>query len=66
MIGWSSSCRPARVEELVASGAAERFDPGHGRIQKEWLSMRSESADDWLAMAIESEVFVGRSERKAG
>lgn len=49
-----------RVEELVAQGLGDRFDPGHGRVQREWLSLRSASADDWLAMAIESEAFVDR------
>ena len=28
----------SRVDELVAAGEGDRFDPGHGRIQKEWLS----------------------------
>jgi hypothetical protein len=49
-----------RVEELVAAGAGERFDPGHGRVQREWLSILSASPDDWLALATESEAFVGR------
>jgi TfoX/Sxy family transcriptional regulator of competence genes len=50
----------SRVDELVAAGAGERFDPGHGRIQREWLSVASSAADDWLALAIESEEFVSR------
>ena len=28
-----------RVNELVAAGAGERFDPGHGRLMKEWISL---------------------------
>ena len=48
-----------RVEELVAEGAGERFDPGHGRPQREWLSVASSSWDDWLALAVEAEAFVG-------
>ena len=47
-----------RVDELVGQGAGERFDPGHGRPQKEWLSVASDSPDDWLALASESETFV--------
>ncbi len=47
-----------RVDELVEAGAGERFDPGHGRIQKEWLSVASDAIADWLALAIESEAFV--------
>ncbi|MGI8928455.1 MAG: MmcQ/YjbR family DNA-binding protein [Candidatus Limnocylindrales bacterium] len=49
-----------RVDELVEQGRGEPFDPGHGRVQKEWLSVRSKSADDWLALAIEAEAFVTR------
>ncbi len=47
-----------RVDELVASGEGERFDPGHGRIQKEWLAIESASDEAWLALATESEAFV--------
>jgi TfoX/Sxy family transcriptional regulator of competence genes len=47
-----------RVDELVGLGTGERFDPGHGRLQREWLSVRSESADEWLRLAIEAEAFV--------
>ena len=49
----------SRVDELVAAGAGERFDPGHGRIQKEWLSVYAEQPDDWLALAIEAETYAG-------
>ena len=31
-----------RVDELIDQGAGERFDPGHGRPQKEWLSVQSD------------------------
>jgi hypothetical protein len=49
-----------RVEELVGSGAGERFDPGHGRIQKEWLSVRGDDPAEWHALATESEAFVAK------
>lgn len=48
----------ARVDGLVAAGAGERFDPGHGRLQKEWLAVASDDEAAWLALAIESEGFV--------
>ena len=48
-----------RVDELVDGGSGERFDPGHGRIQKEWLSIHSQEDEEWLAMATEAETFVG-------
>src|SRR5262245_5705560 len=29
----------ARVDELVSQGVGERFEPGPGRIMKEWLAL---------------------------
>jgi hypothetical protein len=49
-----------RVEELVEGGAGERFDPGHGRIQREWLSVRGDDPGEWHALATESEAFVAK------
>lgn len=53
----------ARVGELVGEGAGEAFDPGHGRIQKEWLAVRGSDPGQWLALATESEAFVARRQR---
>ncbi len=53
----------ARVEGLVAEGVGERFDPGHGRIQKEWLSVTGADRDQWHALATESEAFVAKRKR---
>ena len=52
-----------RVEGLVAEGVGERFDPGHGRIQKEWLSVTGADPDQWHALATESEAFVAKRKR---
>ncbi len=52
-----------RVDELVALGRGEQFDPGHGRLMKEWIALDSQSDEDWLAMATESEAFVARRRR---
>ena len=50
-----------RVETLVAKGQGERFDPGHGRLMKEWLSVAEPASDDaWLELATESEAFVAK------
>ena len=49
-----------RVDELVVSGAGRNFDPGHGRLQKEWLVVESDSDDTWLELATESEAFVAK------
>jgi hypothetical protein len=47
----------ARVDALVAAGQGDRFDPGHGRVMKEWISV-AEGDEDWLALAREAYRFV--------
>jgi len=49
----------ARVEELEASGAGHPFDPGHGRIMREWVAVSPEAADRWRGLAREARGFVG-------
>lgn len=49
-----------RVDELAASGKGERFDPGHGRLMKEWVVVREASAN-WVKLAQEACDFVKRS-----
>jgi hypothetical protein len=48
----------ARVDELIAAGHCDRFDPGHGRLMKEWVVI-AEGSGDWLALAREARKFVG-------
>jgi hypothetical protein len=36
-----------RVDEMVEARKAERFNPGHGRLMKEWAALRSEEAQ-WV------------------
>jgi hypothetical protein len=36
----------------------KRFDPGHGRVMKEWLVVRS-GPETWLQLAREARQFVG-------
>ncbi|HEV3478555.1 MAG TPA: MmcQ/YjbR family DNA-binding protein [Gaiellaceae bacterium] len=56
-----------RVDELVAAGAGTQFDPGHGRLMKEWASVPPESSEDWERLAGEALRFVGkRSEPSVG
>lgn len=47
----------ARVDALIEAGAGDRYDPGHGRIMKEWIAL---SGDDrgWLTLAREARKFV--------
>ena len=47
-----------RVDALIASGAGERFDPGHGRLMKEWLTVAPTSDEGWLPLAREAMEFV--------
>jgi hypothetical protein len=49
-----------RVEEFEASGVGQRFDPGHGRLMKEWLALNPASSQPWLALATEALHFVGK------
>lgn len=48
----------ARVDQLVASGAGARFDPGHGRLMKEWLAVPAQHGPDWAQLASEALAFV--------
>ena len=34
-----------RVDELIVRGVAKRFDPGHGRLMKEWVSLEPDTVD---------------------
>ena len=46
-----------RVDELVRTRAATRYDPRHGRVMKEWAVI-SEHYDNWLELAEEAYDFV--------
>lgn len=46
-----------RVDELVASRTAGHFDPGHGRLMKEWVSIPA-GRHDWAALVNEAFAFV--------
>ncbi len=48
-----------RVEELEASNIGAKFDPGHGRLMKEWLALHQPSTGQWLPLAREALRFVG-------
>jgi hypothetical protein len=48
----------ARVAALVAAKVGKPFDPGHGRVMKEWLAVTSPNAS-WIALAREAHAFVG-------
>ena len=46
-----------RVDELVAGRRGVRFDPGRGRIMKEWIVIPPKK-EDWLKIAKEAYGFV--------
>jgi hypothetical protein len=48
----------ARVDELTASGAGRRFEPGPGRVMKQWIAMEP-GTGDWVELAKEAYRFVG-------
>jgi hypothetical protein len=48
-----------RVDELVKSGNGQRFDPGHGKLMKEWIEIVPETVD-WVELAKEAYRFVNR------
>ena len=48
-----------RVDELIAQGSGERFDPRRdGRLMKEWLVIDSSFEKDWQTLATEAMKFV--------
>jgi len=47
----------ARVAEMTAAGVGRPFDPGHGRLMKEWISVAGGAAR-WVALAREARAFV--------
>ncbi len=57
----------ARVDALIAAGRGVRFDPGHGRVMKEWVALAGSGDDeDWLALAREARAFVSGPEARRG
>jgi TfoX/Sxy family transcriptional regulator of competence genes len=51
-----------RVAELVGKGAGTYFDPGHGRLMKEWIAIADTTAP-WVALAREAHSFVKAGSR---
>jgi len=52
-----------RVDELVRQGAGKPFDPGHGRLMKEWIEIDGAEAS-WIGLAREARAFVGAGKSK--
>jgi hypothetical protein len=50
-----------RVEALASSAAGQRFDPGHGRLMKEWVAIDLGSKPLWPRLAREALEFAATS-----
>lgn len=48
----------ARVDEVVNAGEGQRFEPGPGRVMKEWLTFTGDESR-WKGLAREAYEFVG-------
>ncbi len=49
-----------RVASLVASNDGRPFEPGPGRVMKEWLELDPDSRKQWSKLADEAYTFVGQ------
>lgn len=47
-----------RAEELRAKKLATAFDPGHGRVMKQWVRVAPTAHVDWVALSHEAMTFV--------
>ena len=52
-----------RVDELVSAGHGKRFEPGHGRIMKEWVVVKAGTVN-WIELAKEAYHFVKQNQGK--
>jgi hypothetical protein len=52
-----------RVDQLVQLGSGRPFDPGHGRLMKEWVELDGAEAS-WIGLAREARAFVGAAKSK--
>ncbi|MBI3587489.1 MAG: TfoX/Sxy family protein [Ignavibacteriales bacterium] len=48
-----------RVDALIAAGNGEYFDPGHGRLMKEWIAVEPSKKISWLELSKEAKEFIG-------
>lgn len=52
-----------RVESLIESGEGEPFDPGMGRVMKEWVVVKQAPPDRWLELTSDARDFVAGIKR---
>ena len=51
-----------RVDELVSGGKGKHFDPGHGKLMKEWVAVGAGKVP-WIGLAKEAYRFVKGGKR---
>ncbi|MBI4337320.1 MAG: TfoX/Sxy family protein [Chloroflexi bacterium] len=54
----------ARVDALLAAGRGQRFDPGMGRLMKEWIAVPPTDEAAWVGLAQEAKEFVAKGARQ--
>jgi hypothetical protein len=54
-----------RAQQLVAEGRGTLFDPGHGRVMREWVSVPAGDREKWVALAREARAYVAPSSERA-
>jgi TfoX/Sxy family transcriptional regulator of competence genes len=54
-----------RCSALVEAGKAQLFDPGHGRLMKEWIQTTDGTAAHWRKLAEEAFEFVRQGTQSA-
>jgi len=52
----------ARVDQLVQDGIGRRFEPGPGRVMKEWLALGPRTVSGWVDLAKEARRHVAGDE----
>jgi hypothetical protein len=53
-----------RVERLVSLGSGRRFDPGHGRLMKEWVAIPLGLKASWSRLVGEAKDFVNHGDER--
>ena len=51
---------PHRVDTLVTLGEGERYDPGGGRLMREWVTVGPQAEVPWIDLAREALAFVSQ------
>lgn len=54
-----------QVEALTAAGVGRPFEPGSGRVMKEWLAVPPSASRRWRMLVGDARAFVGPSATRA-